>query len=127
MSLTYGDLFDFLEKKTNFHKDEKGNTRWDCTATAERPHLHEFFSSNSIDPETQERILKVINETGGYCDCEILMNTAFGFPRDIPLSEPSADVLAKRLEGAKAANKERTRLRRNKLQQERRRKRVEQK
>ena len=120
MSLTYGDMFDFVEKRVNFRKDEKGN-HWDCSATIERPFLHEFFALNSIDPETQERVLKILNATGGYCDCEILFNSAFGFPRDMPLSERNTDIiLEKRLEGAREKNTKRIRLHRNELQRKRR-------
>ena len=121
MSLTYGDLFGFIEDKVNFHKDDKGKLQGNCSGTIERPFVKEFFASNPIDSEAQERVLKIFNETGGWCDCEILMNSAHGFPRDIPLSEKNVEeILAKRLAGVKVANKERKRLHRNELQQKRR-------
>lgn len=85
--LTYADLFRFVEKKVNIHEDEHGELQCSCHGGTSRPFLHEFFELNAIDVKTRRRILRLLIETQGHCDCEIILNSTEGFPSLNLLSE----------------------------------------
>ena len=68
--ITYGDLFDYLEKYCNFHKrDTDGEDTWTCFGDLRAPKkfcdVHRLFFPS---------VEKELHKFGGYCDCEVLMN-----------------------------------------------------
>lgn len=65
----WDDLFDFLERKVNFHK-ENGDTRWTCFTDLR--FTKEFCELNNL---SFEGIQLVLANFGGNCDCEVLFNT----------------------------------------------------
>ena len=60
-----------LEKKVNFRKKRDGNLTWTCDRklTFTRQILRSKFPGVSI-----EKTIKYLQDRGGYCDCEVLMN-----------------------------------------------------
>ena len=60
-----------LEKKVNFRKMRNGRTTWTCDGklTFTRQILRARFPGVSI-----EKTIKYLQDRGGYCDCEVLMN-----------------------------------------------------
>ena len=71
-SITYGDLFDYLEKYCNFHKrDTDDKTTWTCHGDLRA--TKKFCDKHRLFFPTVE---KVLQSRGGYCDCEVLFNVA---------------------------------------------------
>jgi hypothetical protein len=60
-----------LEQKVNFRTMRNGNTTWTCDGklTFTRQILRSKFPGVSI-----EKTIKYLQDRGGYCDCEVLMN-----------------------------------------------------
>ena len=60
-----------LEQKVNFRTMRNGNTTWTCDRklTFTRQILRSKFPGVSI-----EKTIKYLQDRGGYCDCEVLMN-----------------------------------------------------
>ena len=72
--ITYGDLFDYLDNACDFKQSEKGNPEsitWICDS--ELTKTKEFCKIHDIDFSVVESRLE---STGGYCDCEVLFNSA---------------------------------------------------
>lgn len=69
--LRFKDLFNFLEKKVNL-REEKRKTTWNCDGKLS--FVKEFCKENKL---VLEDIEKVLNFTGGFCDCEVLLNSQF--------------------------------------------------
>ena len=60
-----------MEKKVNFRKMRNGRTTWTCDGklTFTRQILRARFPGVSI-----EKTIKYLQDRGGYCDCEVLLN-----------------------------------------------------
>jgi len=67
--MKYEDLFNYLEKKCNFRK-VKGKDTWTCYGDLR--FTKQFCKENKLSFIKLKRALK---ETGGYCDCEVLLNS----------------------------------------------------
>ena len=67
--MKYKELFDYLGKKCNFRK-KKGIPTWNCDN--ELTFTKEFCKKHKLN---FERIKKRLEDTGGYCDCEVLFNS----------------------------------------------------
>ena len=70
--LTWKNLFDFLEGKKgcNFRETKSSSMTWDCNTTLKKTEA--FCKKNNIDFETVETMCQ---NTGGYCDCEVIWNS----------------------------------------------------
>jgi len=64
----YQDLFKYLGRKCNFHK-EKGNTTWTCHG--DLGFTEAWCKRNKMDFVRVKHILEFF---GGHCDCEVLFN-----------------------------------------------------
>jgi len=72
---SWKELFDFLEEKVNFHyKKEQSKTpeniSWICFGDLR--FVEAFCKTRNLDTSA---VIKRLNETGGYCDCEVLFNS----------------------------------------------------
>jgi hypothetical protein len=68
--ITYGDLFDYLEKYCNFHeRDTDGEITWTCDCTLKA--TKKFCKDHSLFFPS---VKKELENKGGYCDCEVLFN-----------------------------------------------------
>jgi len=74
MTLTYGDLFDFILEKCDFQGEGEDIT-WKCSGGNNRPFLKEFFDKHNVDKETRLKVELELYDTGGHCDCEIIWNS----------------------------------------------------
>ncbi len=63
--VTYGNLFKFLEKKCNFK-----NGTYICKGL---DFTEEFCKKERLNFRV---VKKTLENTGGYCDCEVLFNSA---------------------------------------------------
>ena len=70
-----GDLFDYVAKKCNFHEDKKKEMRWTCHKDLR--FTRQFCKENKLD---FEKVRKLLEHSGGYCDCEVLFNSAEKVP-----------------------------------------------
>lgn len=67
------NLYSFLEGEEgcNFRKNGKGETTWDCDGLI-LSKTKVFCKKNNID---FVKVKELCRGTGGYCDCEVLLNT----------------------------------------------------
>ena len=72
LKMKWKDLFKFLkgEEACNFRK-VKGETTWSCDSKT-LTFTQNFCEEHGID---FEKVKQICNDTGGYCDCEVLFNT----------------------------------------------------
>jgi len=68
--LQWDALFGFLEAKVNFRKVKSKDT-WTCDN--QLTFTKEFCDANNLD---FEKIKATLNTFGGFCDCEVLFNSA---------------------------------------------------
>lgn len=69
---TYGDLYEYLNSRISFHENEEGQQRVEgCDNTLR--HVKAFCQTNSLDFPA---VKKALEETHGYCDCEVLNNSS---------------------------------------------------
>ena len=66
----YGDLFAYLEKRCNL-RQENGRDVWDCRN--DLSFTKEFCDKYGLD---FDGVRKRLEDTGGFCDCEVLMNSS---------------------------------------------------
>ena len=66
---TYQDLFKYVDRKCNFHEDDKGKTTWTCNGDLR--FAEAFCKRHKLDFQRVKHILEFF---GGHCDCEILLN-----------------------------------------------------
>lgn len=69
--MKFKDLYNFLDKKCNFHEKEKGKPEtmtWKCNGFQ---FVKEFCKKNKID---YKKLLSILNNNGAFCDCEVLFN-----------------------------------------------------
>ncbi len=71
--LAYSDLFAFLDEKFNSTPTTPKRT-WPCDNTLK--FTRAFCAKHNLN---FTRIEKRLNETGGYCDCEVLLNSMAGY------------------------------------------------
>ncbi len=74
--MKYQKLFDYLEGKCNFKEIKtKSKTKKDYTWKCDRKlsFTNQFCKKNKLD---FEKVKKRLEDTGGYCDCEVLLNSA---------------------------------------------------
>jgi len=64
-------------------KCQFGGDEWKCGGP-EFPYAREILTAMRIPQIDQEKVLEICKENGGYCDCEILMNTAFNLLGEEP-------------------------------------------
>ena len=69
------DLFDYVAKKCNFHEDKKKEMRWTCHKDLR--FTRQFCKENKLD---FEKVRKLLEHSGGYCDCEVLFNSSEKVP-----------------------------------------------
>jgi hypothetical protein len=70
MSITYDNLFKYLEEKCNFRKRKSdGEIIWNCDG--QLTFTKQFCDDNKLNFKTVEDMVK---KYGGYCDCEVLFN-----------------------------------------------------
>jgi hypothetical protein len=70
--MKYEDLYSFLGEKVNFHEKIKGDPKsmtWNCKDFA---YVEDFCKLNKLDTN---KLKKILNENGAFCDCEVLFNT----------------------------------------------------
>jgi tetratricopeptide (TPR) repeat protein len=72
----YGDLFAYLEKRCNL-REENGRSVWDCKN--DLSFTKELCDKYGLDFNV---VKKRLEDTGGYCDCEVLMNSTESIPDD---------------------------------------------
>jgi len=82
-TVTMGDLFDYVEKKCDFHQRPglHGKTTWTCYGDFR--FTEEFCKAHNLDFEAVKEMLE---GNGGYCDCEIIFNVVDDVSRETPLS-----------------------------------------
>jgi len=74
--MKYQELFDYLEGKCDF-KEIKNKSKakkdytWNCDCKL--TFTKQFCKKNKLD---FEKVKKRLNNTGGYCDCEVIFNSA---------------------------------------------------
>ena len=68
--MKYKKLFDYLEKKSNFRKVKTEDT-WTCYNDLR--FTKQFCKENKLN---FEELKKKLEDTGGFCDCEVLFNSA---------------------------------------------------
>ena len=74
-NLRWKDLFEFVNEKVNFKYREgkpetAENMTWTCNGKLK--FVEEFCGKHSLDFET---IKMRLENTGGYCDCEVIFNS----------------------------------------------------
>lgn len=74
----FKDLFDFVEKKCDFRymkrrKKIVKNVVWTCYGNLK--FTSEFLRENIPNITDSINIIKRLNHTGGYCDCEVIFNS----------------------------------------------------
>lgn len=78
-------------KGCNFRRDgdDVASTKWRCPRTNRRPLARRALRALGHPPKKIEEVLAFCNETGGYCDCEILFNsnTAYQLKRRLTKAE----------------------------------------
>jgi len=75
MKMKWKDLFDYVSKKVNFrYKEGKPKTTenviWACYG--DLGFVRKFCKKHGIPISS---VISRLNETGGYCDCEVLFNS----------------------------------------------------
>lgn len=68
------EFFHRLDEKCNFHKDKMGKVTWECSDGSEKPKAREVLKEMNISEKETEDFLLECEESGGYCDCEIILN-----------------------------------------------------
>ena len=85
MKITNNQVHEFLnrlhgEEGCNFRKDKKGEDTWTCKAAGPNYGEHnlarKILTKMGISKTEQKRFIDECKEYGGYCDCEILFNSA---------------------------------------------------
>ena len=72
---TYNDLFEYVAIRCDL-REENGKTVWECGN--DLTFTKEFCEENGL---AFEKIKERLNDTGGYCDCEVLLNSMDEIPR----------------------------------------------
>jgi len=72
---TYDDLFEYVATRCDL-REENGKTVWECGN--DLTFTKEFCEENGL---AFEKIKERLNDTGGYCDCEVLLNSMDTIPR----------------------------------------------
>jgi len=67
--LKWDNLFDYIHKKCNL-REVKGKLTWTCYGDLK--FVKEFCNEYNLP---FEKIKKRLNAAGGYCDCEVLLNS----------------------------------------------------
>ena len=75
----YVDLFNYVSRRCDI-REEDGHYLWVCKN--DLSFTREYCDWHGLDFEA---IKKRLNETDGYCDCEVLMNSTESIPDDEPL------------------------------------------
>ena len=84
---TYDDLFEYVALRCGL-REENGKTVWGCGN--DLTFTKEFCEENGLD---FRKIKERLNDTGGYCDCEVLLNSMDTIPRSEKLP-PTRDAEA---------------------------------
>jgi hypothetical protein len=71
---TYGQFFDWLYKRCNF-KGKGAKASWTCYHDLR--FTKEFCSRHGLD---FNKVEKELSNTGGYCDCEVILNSSDKIP-----------------------------------------------
>jgi hypothetical protein len=88
---TWGDLFEYVSKKVNFHEKIKGDvnsTTWTCKGGKDKTFVKEFCEAHNISFNLVEGFLELC---GGYCDCEVLFNATNQLKDDDPIGKINID------------------------------------
>jgi len=86
---TYDDLFEYVSVRCDL-REENGRTVWECSN--DLAFTKEFCEENGLD---FKKIKERLNDTGGYCDCKVLLNSMdviSRFDRLPPIRDPEATV-----------------------------------
>ena len=68
---TYGDLFDYVTSKLG------DNLMRECDHTLR--HTKQFAKMHGL---CSEDLVRIVGEMGGFCDCEVLLNSACDIPHE---------------------------------------------
>ena len=74
--MKYQELFDYLEGKCDFKEIKtKSKTKKDYTwkCDGKLTFVRQFCEENKLD---FKKLKKRLGDTGGYCDCEVIFNSA---------------------------------------------------
>ena len=82
---TYGQLFDYVFEKCNFHTGDDGRETWTCDNKL-------TFTKEFIDKDGSDwnEVKRELEGHGGYCDCEIIFNVVERIPDEKSLPYPKA-------------------------------------
>lgn len=70
--MKYGDLFDHLNEKVNFQESDDPKVGFTWTCDGELTATKAFCKAHELDFDA---VKERLGETGGYCDCEVLLNS----------------------------------------------------
>lgn len=84
--MIWGDLFEFVSDKVNFHQV---NGEWNWTCHGDLRFAKEFIEKCGLN---EEEVLEKLRNTGGYCDCEVLFNSAEVIDENLPLPQSSTQT-----------------------------------
>jgi hypothetical protein len=80
--MKYRELFNHIKEMCNFHEGPDGKINWTCDC--ELHFAETFCSKHNLDFGIIEARL---NDTGGFCDCEVLFNSIDSIDPDEELPE----------------------------------------
>ena len=71
--MRYAKLFNYVKKQCNFrlkNPNDKNSVTWNCDGKL--TFVKNFAEANNLNFQA---IKEKLNDTGGYCDCEVLFNS----------------------------------------------------